>query len=356
MATLGELARPKQWPILAASSMSNEGFPVYGANGPIGHSRSFTHSEPVILVGCRGTCGSVHVTPPGQIYANGNAMALDQLDPRVDIRYLAFWLRKRGFRDVITGSSQPQITRQNIVRVEVPLPPLHEQRRIADILDRADALRAKRRQSLALLDDHTQSIFLDMFGDVRSNSRGYPSSPLVSLGVVRTGKTPPSAMAGAFEGNIPFVTPGDLGTAKHPARVVSDEAADLVGTVRRGATLVCCIGATIGKVGMAASRSAFNQQINAVEWSPDVDDIYGLMSMKLRRDMIARLGTSTTLPILNKSGFMRIEIPVPPLELQLLFRERYERSQRLRAIAQSQAEGAAELFAALQHRAFAGLL
>ena len=52
-------------------------------------------------------------------------------------------------------------------RLPIPLPPLEEQRRIADILDRADALRAKRREALALLDDLAQSIFLDMFGDAR---------------------------------------------------------------------------------------------------------------------------------------------------------------------------------------------
>ena len=54
------------------------------------------------------------------------------------------------------------------------LPPIEEQRRIAELLDRADALRAKRREALARLDDLTQSIFLDMFGDVVGNDRGWP--------------------------------------------------------------------------------------------------------------------------------------------------------------------------------------
>ena len=53
----------------------------------------------------------------------------------------------------------------------MPLPPLAEQRRIADILDRADTLRAKRRAALALLDTLTQSIFIEMFGDPQSESK-----------------------------------------------------------------------------------------------------------------------------------------------------------------------------------------
>ena len=56
---------------------------------------------------------------------------------------------------------------------QIPLPPLPEQRRIAEILDKVDALRAKRRQALAQLDTLTQSIFLDMFGDPATNPKGW---------------------------------------------------------------------------------------------------------------------------------------------------------------------------------------
>ena len=55
--------------------------------------------------------------------------------------------------------------------LEIPLPPIEEQRRIAAILDHADALRAKRREALACLDELTQSIFIDMFGDPVTNSK-----------------------------------------------------------------------------------------------------------------------------------------------------------------------------------------
>jgi type I restriction enzyme S subunit len=54
---------------------------------------------------------------------------------------------------------------KSIETIQIPLPPLSEQKRIAEILDRAEALRAKRRAALTLIDELTQSIFLDMFGD-----------------------------------------------------------------------------------------------------------------------------------------------------------------------------------------------
>lgn len=65
--------------------------------------------------------------------------------------------------------------------VKIPLPPLPEQRRIAEILDKADTLRTKRRVALAQLDTLTQSIFLDMFGDPIENPRQLPIRPMIEL-------------------------------------------------------------------------------------------------------------------------------------------------------------------------------
>ena len=71
------------------------------------------------------------------------------------------------------GGSLLRARPAHVARIKIPLPPLREQRRIAEILDRADALRAKRRAALAQLDTLTQSIFLDTFGSVRDNPNGW---------------------------------------------------------------------------------------------------------------------------------------------------------------------------------------
>ena len=167
--SLVSFCKPKQWKTLSKEEMIGTKHQVFGANGPIGHVNTFTHSDETILIGCRGSCGSVHVMPPYS-YANGNAMALGDLDNnRVDLRYLFRYLQQRGFSDVTTGSSQPQIIQSNLRRVQVPLPPLNEQRRIAVILDKADALRRKRIRALDLGMRLTRSIFEDMF-DIGSAS------------------------------------------------------------------------------------------------------------------------------------------------------------------------------------------
>ena len=353
--TLGEISRPKQWPTLARTELVEVGFPVYGANGPIGFHDEFTHENPTILIGCRGSCGTVHITP-SKAYANGNAMALDDLDEgRVDINFLANFFRWRGFKDVITGTSQPQIIGENLKRVKIPLPALTEQRRIATILDKADALRVKRQEALDQIDSLGKSIFVEMFGEPAKNPKGWPVRTLKELGKVSTGGTPPSAMEGMFGGDIPFVTPGDLESDLPVRRTVTDAGAREAGTVRAGAALVCCIGATIGKMGIASVRSSFNQQLNAVEWfGEQVDDRYGLAALRFFKPTIVTWGASTTLPILKKSSFEKVSIPVPPLSMQQEFAKRSLAVARLEERLRDAASVDSCLFAALQSRAFQG--
>lgn len=168
---LTDICRPKQWPTLPAKALLDEGTPVYGANGVIGFTDKITHKNPVILVGCRGSCGTVHLTPPNA-YATGNAMALDNLDLlQADLRFLYYQLSSMDFHEAITGSSQPQITKTSLSKIYVVLPSLDEQKRIAEILDKADEIRRRRKQAIELTGTFLRSVFLDMFGDPISNPR-----------------------------------------------------------------------------------------------------------------------------------------------------------------------------------------
>jgi len=270
--------------------------------------------------------------------------------------YLGHFIRSRQafLRSLCKGATVPHIDPRVLAELEVPLPNLEEQRRIAAILDQADALRAKRREALAAVKALTRSIFVSVFGHPLVNDRGWPERELQGLGRVVTGKTPPTAEQAMFGGPIPFVTPGDLGSGRPPKRTLTEAGATHSRVVRRGATLVCCIGATIGKVGRAECASAFNQQINAVEWNEAVHDAYGYASLEFRRGVIAAAGTSTTLPLLNKSGFQRLRIPVPPSELQLKYARQVRLAERVATDHSTQLDQFDVLFASLQDRAFKG--
>ena len=179
---LHEICSPKQWPTIPQTAFLAKGYPVYGANGVIGYYSEFNHEKPTVLITCRGaTCGTINLCAP-KSYVTGNAMALDDLDEtRVELRYLVRALRNGSLRKAISGTAQPQITRQGLTVISIPLPPLPEQRRIAEVLDRAEALRAKRRATLSELDTLTQSIFLDLFGDPIQNPHAFPVKPMIDL-------------------------------------------------------------------------------------------------------------------------------------------------------------------------------
>jgi len=99
---------------------------------------------------------------------------MPQLDARYFVHRLKFDYDAGRLADYYTGATIKHLTGQDLARYRFPLPPLAEQLRVAEILDKADALRAKRRVALAQLDTLTQSIFLDMFGDPSTNPNAYP--------------------------------------------------------------------------------------------------------------------------------------------------------------------------------------
>ena len=114
---------------------------------------------------------------------------------RVDRRYLLHFLRRPSVLQLgeqrMTGAGgQRRVPARLFEELHIPLPLIEEQRRIAAVLDAADALRAKRRRALAKLDTLTQAIFIDMFGDPVSNPRGWPDERVLGdVAEVRSGFT-----------------------------------------------------------------------------------------------------------------------------------------------------------------------
>lgn len=246
---------------------------------------------------------------------------------------------QHGINKTKRAVAQPNINAKELASLPIPLPSIPEQRRIVDILSRAEGIVRLRRDAENKAAELIPALFLDMFGDPATNPKGWAKFPLLELGKILTGTTPPSAEIGMFGGDIPFITPGDLTVdTANTKRFVTSSGAQKSRTVQAGSTLVCCIGATIGKTDRTWKLSAFNQQINAIEWNESIVHDYGLVCMKLCETEVIRNGSSTALPILKKSLFEKIRIPVPLLIQQNIFAEHI---QRIRAIQSQQAAATA---------------
>jgi restriction endonuclease S subunit len=129
----------------------------------------------------------------------------DSTDPRYLLHFLRQdRVRRLGERRMTGNAGQRRVPEHFLTNLEIPLPPLPEQRRIAAILDKADGLRTKRRAALGQLNGLTQSIFLEMFGNPITNPLAFPMVPLKDLFVFRTGKL--DSNAAVANGEYPFFT------------------------------------------------------------------------------------------------------------------------------------------------------
>jgi len=161
---LGDVCNPRQWATISSSTLTESGYPVYGANGFIGFYSEYNHDDETIAITCRGsTCGDVSLIPP-KSYITGNSMALDDLKvEKINRSFLFQYLKRRGFKDVISGSAQPQIVGTAIKCMKIVIPEIEEQQKIADCLSSLDALIDAQTKKLDALRSHKRGLMQQLF-------------------------------------------------------------------------------------------------------------------------------------------------------------------------------------------------
>lgn len=170
---LTDICNPKQWKTIPTSELLEDGYPVYGANGIIGYYSEFNHKNPVITVTCRGaTCGTINITVP-KSYVTGNAMCLDDVRSDIYMEYLYYCLKHYNFNNVISGSAQPQITRQGMEKIYVTIGSHNEQMDIVDKLKKVENVIGLRKRELKQLETLVKSRFVELFGDPIKNPKGW---------------------------------------------------------------------------------------------------------------------------------------------------------------------------------------
>lgn len=319
-----------------------------------------------VLFSKDGTVGKVHVITTDQPFAVLSSLAI--LRPKrghVDSGYLGHVLRSPSVLDDAlkkkTGSAIRRIVLGDLKRVRLPLPPLPEQRRIAAILDQADTLRTQRRAALAQLDELTQSLFLDMFGDPARNTLSLPTAALGDLGDWHSGGTPPRGSQHFFEGNIPWFSSGELesmyvsDSAEHiSADAIRQTSAKLVPA---GSLMLGMYDTAALKASIATRDASCNQAIAFSKIRSDrAHPIYVYFAIVVGREHFKRLQRGVRQKNLNLSMVREIRIPSPPLPLQHTFATRVQAIEALKAQHRAALAEADALFASLQQRAFAGKL
>jgi type I restriction enzyme S subunit len=160
-------------------------YPYYGANGQQDSVNDYIFDEPLVLVAEDGghfgdPQKTIAYQVEGKCWVNNHAHVL-RPKQNIDIRYLCRHLERYDVTPFITGSTRGKLTKSAASKIPISVPPIAEQRRIAAILDKADAIRRKRKQAIQYTEELLRATFLDMFGDPVTNPKGWD---VVKLGAI----------------------------------------------------------------------------------------------------------------------------------------------------------------------------
>lgn len=299
------------------------------------------------------------------MYTNEAIAALSGLSGDIYPDYM-YWALQHV--DLLQGADRAAmgatLNKAKLKQIPIPVPPLPEQRRIAAILDKADALRGKRRAAIAKLDQLLQSVFLDMFGDPVMNPKGWP---VLRISDLLESATYGSSDKASLEGEIPILRMNnltysgeiDLTDLKY---ISSDQAkekylarpGDILFNRTNSKELVGKTAVYAGPTPMAYAGYLVRGRV-LKEHAPEYISAFlnSGWGKKILRGMCKNI---VGMANINAKEFGSIELPVPPSHLQVRFQQTVRTIQKHKCTLQSHATQLDTLFASLQHRAFAGTL
>lgn len=244
--------------------------------------------------------------------------------PAVDARFIGWFLQTREYRNRVSelaaGVNINNLRARHIEETPIRLPSLYEQQRIAAEIEkqftRLDAGVVSLKSTKARLQAYRDSFLNAVF------DQPWSQLPISDVAEVVTGSTPPTKDRENFGDAVPFIKPTDLNSGyrvQEAREHLSLKGARLSTILPAWTVLVTCIGATIGKTGLARIRCATNQQINALVPNDSVATakwLFWVLVSPKGQELIKRNASATTLPIINKRRFASLLVPVPPLAVQ----------------------------------------
>ncbi len=260
------------------------------------------------------------------------------------------------------GAIFKNLTTDQIKGIDIPDLPLTEQRRIAEVLDRAEALRAKRRAALAQLDSLTQSLFLDLFGDPTQNPKGWNTATFGSqIKGVRYGTGSPPIYA---EEGVPFIRATNVkgGTVvRNGLKFISSREAEKIKKCKISAGDLIVVRSGVNAGDCALIPEEFNGSYAGYDLIVELDHVPAVfynffINSNYGKQMMDRLTRRAAQPHLNADQLRGLTTIVPPVTLQREFAGRVTAVEALKAAQRASLAELDALFATLQHRAFRGEL
>ncbi|MDP2847530.1 MAG: restriction endonuclease subunit S [Humidesulfovibrio sp.] len=297
---------------------------------------------------------------------------------KVDGKYLARWLSYQFQNRIFEGMcrqwvNQATVGKEALLSLRIPVLPITEQRRIAAILDKTDALRAKRREALAQLDSLTQSIFIEMFGDPVTNPLGWKSGTVqdaLDAGLILNiqdgnhGELHPK-VSDFSETGVPFVMANCLSGGQLNVDVAYRLDPTWLKKLRVGFgkpnDVLLSHKGTVGEVAIVPSRQEsviLSPQVTYYRTGRLLDSQFlaGYFKTAWFQAVLKKDAIQSTRAYIGITRQRSLPLVFPPLELQQEYARRSDFAEHLTTCCKTSLGQLDSLFSSLQHRAFRGEL
>ena len=284
----------------------------------------------------------------------------------VNNRYVFHYLKSDIFQSnkdkLCSGATQKAINNNKFAEIQIPLPPLPTQQKIAKILDKADELRQYNQQLIAKYDALTQSLFLDMFGDPVRNEKGFPLKQLKDIGSSRLGKMLDGKKI--IGNNLkPYLRNSNVQWFRFQLndllQMDFDENDKVEFSLKNGDILMC-EGGEIGRCAIWKEEMEdcyFQKAIHRIRLHPldMLPEYFVYMFKKLSENGgLNQYKSAATISHLTGEKLKKMRIPLPPIALQTQFADRIQIIETQKQQAQEALAKSESLFQGLLQQAFRG--
>ena len=314
----------------------NGEYPIYGSGGIMGYANNWLCPENCVIIGRKGNINKP-IFVETKFWNVDTAFGLNANKEYLLPKFLYYFCLDYNFERHNKAVTIPSLTKADLLKIDIPLPPKSTQLAIVSELDKINELIRLKKEQLKDFDNLAQSLFYEMFGDPVENEKGWEVKKLGEIGEVKTGNTPSRSNDNFYnEKFIEWIKTDNIRNEQmNPttaAEYLSRDGAECGRIVSKGSILVACIAgslSSLGKCCITTKNVAFNQQINAITPYGDFcNSIYLYELIRNSYKYIQQNATTGMKHILSKSIFEKMKFPFPPLSLQRLFAQRIEQIER----------------------------
>lgn len=313
-----------------------------------------------ILMSVRAPVGPVNIATEKCVIGRGLS-AISAKDGHYSL-YIYFYLKTHQnlIQKYSSGSTFKAITQKEIKRIPIRIPDsFDDQKRIAKILSECEALIQKRKDSIGLLDEFLKSVFLEMFGDPRSNLKKWESGPVINFAdCIVPGRDKPKS----FSGSTQWITTNDLNhlgfTTKSKQNIGLNDAEITKVRARvipTNSVLITCVG-DLGVISIAGIDMVVNQQLHTFQCKAGMNNIFLMYALSFQKKYMYKMASKTTVPYMNKTTCNSIPVIKPPIELQETFVSLFNNVKKLNDLFKESLLELRNLYGSLSQRAFKGEL